>query len=71
MLALLDFEGQLCNGCGGYLPDTTDDTKSWTTELPIRCLRCDAVQARQAEYSNPEETTRPGALAIWPVHVKN
>jgi hypothetical protein len=68
VLALLDYESQLCSGCGGFLPDTTDADGRWTAGLPHRCLRCDAVQTKQHDY---EKTTNPSALVVWPVERTN
>lgn len=67
-MALLDYEAQLCSGCGGYLPDTTEEDASYVADIPARCHRCDAVQSMQAEYS---EQKNAGALAVWPVRRKN
>lgn len=65
VLALLAYESQLCQ-CGGYLPETTDPANEdrYRADLPKRCHRCNAVQQRQAEYS---EANRPRALTVWPV----
>lgn len=68
MLALLDYEGMQCPGCGGYLPETTDSESSYTADLPHRCFRCDAIQQRQESY---KDSKRPGALALWPVNLKS
>lgn len=67
VLALLEYERQLCSGCGGYLPETTDKNASYTAGLPVRCYRCDVIQSKQDEY---KDQPNPGALVIWPVEQK-
>lgn len=68
VLALLDYEGMQCPGCGGHLPETTDPDSSYTTDLPHRCFRCDAIQKQQEKY---KDTKRPSALALWPAYRKD
>lgn len=72
MLALLDYEDQVCPGCGGWLPETTDPEAEgqYVADPPSRCHRCHAIQGRQEEYRSDETVSRPGALPIWPVRRK-
>jgi hypothetical protein len=63
VIAWLDYEAQQCPGCGGYLPDTTAPDAVYSAGLPHRCKRCDAIRARQEEYT---ESIRPDALVVWP-----
>lgn len=70
VLALLDFESQTCHGCGGFLPETTDEKASYTAEAPYRCYRCTALNRQKAEYHKDfkdDETGKFDALAVWPV----
>jgi hypothetical protein len=68
VLAYLEYEAQVCSGCGGWLPETTarENEGRYHAELPGRCHRCDALQLRQDEYAN-DKVKRPGALVLWPV----
>lgn len=63
ILAYLDYEAQVCTGCGGYLPETTDEQAKYTAEPPFRCYRCDAIQSQQEAY---KDNPNPGALVLWP-----
>lgn len=69
VLALLDYEGQCCPGCGGYLPDTTDPANQFAYEAdnPNRCHACTALQVKQGAYS---EQKYAQALVQWPVRLR-
>lgn len=43
MLALAVWREMSCNGCGGWLPETTEKEASgkYVVQPPIRCHRCD------------------------------
>ena len=66
VLALIDYEGQCCPGCGGYLPDTTAPEAQFAYEAdnPVRCHDCTAVQRKQGKYREQEQAA---ALVQWPV----
>lgn len=68
VLALLDYEASTCVGCGGYLPETTDEDAKFDASPPVRCHRCTALQVKQKEYADQRT---PGALVMWPVKAKN
>lgn len=69
VFAFLDYEHLVCNGCGGFLPETTDKASEgqYVADLPHRCHRCDALGKQQEAYA---DVKRPSALKIWPVHRK-
>lgn len=73
ILAYLDYESQVCTGCGGYLPETTakENEGRYHAGIPGRCHRCDALQAQQDSYGKDETVKRPGALVLWPVDHKH
>lgn len=59
MLALAEYEADLCGGCGGLLSDTTrpDSEGAYLIEPAVRCHKCTALSAaRQAlqDSSQPE-----------------
>ncbi|OQO89933.1 hypothetical protein B1813_19020 [Saccharomonospora piscinae] len=70
MLALLEYEGQVCSGCGGWLPETAapEAEGRYVAHPPHRCHRCDAVQRKQREYHKADV---PDALRGWPVELKS
>lgn len=67
VLALLEYEDQVCPGCGGYLPETTRDEAefAYVAEVPQRCHRCTTVHRMQREYA--KEVKDPESLPRWPV----
>jgi hypothetical protein len=41
-----------CDGCGGWLPDTTlGEVEDWDVPPPWRCKRCTAIAYRQEVYA--------------------
>lgn len=70
VLALAEYERQVCPGCGGYLPETTDrDAQhAYVTDPPTRCHACTALHKRQAKYRDQDNAD---ALVIWPVRKKD
>lgn len=64
----MEYEGQKCPGCGGFLPETTDPDQRYVAGLPHRCYRCDAVQKKQGEYRDQKNVE---ALQVWPVEPKS
>jgi hypothetical protein len=43
MVAYEAYQRLICGGCGGYLPETTEEDAAYTVDLPIRCHRCTAI----------------------------
>jgi len=68
VLALLAYEAQVCHGCGGWLPETTDGDNDgrYHVDIPGRCYRCTAIHKKQDEY----EKQNPRALVLWPAELK-
>lgn len=62
-VALLEYEADICQGCGGRLSETTDPASEghWHVPLPTRCHRCTSLAAAQEPY---RETKHGGAL-LW------
>lgn len=69
VLALIDYEGQCCPGCGGYLPETTsaEHEGQYTTEPPMRCHACTAIHIKQHAF---REQNQSAALVQWPVRLR-
>ncbi|WP_326565073.1 hypothetical protein VSH64_24845 [Amycolatopsis rhabdoformis] len=65
----MDFEALTCNGCGGYLPETTDPENEarYLTEPPHRCHRCTSIAAKQENY---QKAKHPNAYVAWPTFLK-
>ena len=67
MLALALFDDRRCRGCGGDLAETTRDEHDglgpdrwrYAPLLPVRCHRCTALAASEAEY---KDSPHPHAL---------
>lgn len=68
MLALLDVEEKTCNGCGGWLPETTDpgNEGKYRADEPIRCHRCTALHSKRSDYQEPHHQ----ALVLWPAELR-
>lgn len=57
VLALAAYRAQLCPGCGGYLPDTTDPQRAldgYEVDLPHRCGQCTALGRATPAYHESE-----------------
>lgn len=57
MLALGEYRGNLCPGCGGNLVHTADAANEgkYRPGLPIQCFRCVAIgQGRDAYADQPQ-----------------
>lgn len=51
-LALATCRQLTCDGCAGWLPDTTvGEVEDWTVPAPWRCKRCTAIAFRQEVYA--------------------
>lgn len=50
MLALHESRALTCGGCGGWLPDTTQDI-AYVVPPPARCQKCTAISAAQDQHS--------------------
>lgn len=68
VLAYLEYEGQICSGCGGWLAETTspENAGKYVASAPYRCHRCDAIERKQEQY---KEQKRPNSLRVWPVEL--
>lgn len=55
-LALTEYEGMLCSGCGHPVWESMDpDTqRDWEAPLPMRCHACTAIGERAKGYAKPE-----------------
>ena len=62
MVALAIYQANVCTGCGGWLPETTDpgNEDRYRGDLPIRCHKCTAINRMQKVYV--EQSEHPGAL---------
>lgn len=57
MLALAEYEADLCTGCGGHLSETTDPANDgiYVIEPAVRCHRCTLLSiARKQLEDNPQ-----------------
>lgn len=56
MLAHTAYQELTCSGCGGYLPETTeqDADGGYQVDLPIRCHRCTAISVAAKPYEKSE-----------------
>jgi hypothetical protein len=65
MLALAEWERLTCNGCGGWLPETTalENSDNYAPPKPIRCHCCEALAISQELRSSKE---RP-QVQRWPM----
>lgn len=65
LLALQEWEDNLCGGCGEPLAETTapENMFAYKGELPVRCHRCTAVAVAAEGY---EKSPHPHAL-MFPV----
>lgn len=65
MLALAEWERLTCNGCGGWLPETTakENDGAYAPPKPIRCHCCEALAISQELRGDKE---RPQAQR-WPL----
>jgi hypothetical protein len=75
LVALMDYEAQICHGCGGFLPETTHDDAegSYEADPPWRCHRCTTLNKHKAEYRKEfkdDETGRFDALVVWSAHTR-
>lgn len=75
VLALFDYEAQTCHGCGGFLPETTDESaeSAYEADPPWRCHRCTALNKHKAEWRKDlkdDETGKFEALVLWPAHLR-
>lgn len=63
VLGLLEYEAQVCHGCGGWIPETTNGENDgrYVVDPPGRCFRCKAIHAKQEDY----EKQNPRSLVIW------
>jgi uncharacterized cysteine cluster protein YcgN (CxxCxxCC family) len=63
-MALTEYEGMLCDGCGQPLYESMDpETEGrWVAPLPMRCLACTAVAQRAKEYASNPKVRAPEAL---------
>jgi len=56
VMALLQYERNICKGCGGWLPETTDPENEgkYTSKGGIRCHRCEVLHlaSKDAEPSH-------------------
>lgn len=61
MLALQAYEDARCGGCGGFLPDTTDQSadEGYRVPDPTRCHRCTAISQKAESY---RDARQPQAL---------
>jgi hypothetical protein len=59
ILALGEHDADICNGCGGYLSETTDPNAVYVIDPPVRCHRC---TMRGYATSQVEELPQPQAL---------
>lgn len=71
--ALLNYEAQLCHGCGGFLPETTheDAEGTYAADPPWRCHKCTTLNKQKAEYRKEYEDDKAGrfdALVLWSAH---
>lgn len=68
VLAYLTYEAQVCHGCGGWLPETTngDNDGRYQVGTPGRCYRCTAIHKKQEGY----EKQSPRELVLWPAELK-
>lgn len=65
MLALTERESLCCNGCGGWLPETTDlaNDDRYVPPKPVRCHSCSALaigRKMRGDKENPQ-------VQRWPV----
>ena len=51
MLALHEYEGLVCSGCHGWLPETCEPDVQFRVPPPTRCHRCTAIAAAQEEHA--------------------
>lgn len=58
MLALDAYEASVCDGCGGYLPETTaaEADEGYTVGTPIRCHRCTAIAQKAEAYGETKHS---------------
>jgi hypothetical protein len=68
VLGLLEYEAQVCHGCGGWLPETTakENEGRYQVEPPGRCHRCAAIHVKQEGY----EDQKPRSLVLWLAELK-
>jgi hypothetical protein len=57
LLGLAAYEEQVCAGCGGWLPDTTDRDADdgYTVDAPTRCHRCTAIGHAAKRYADADQ----------------
>jgi hypothetical protein len=65
---VLEYEAQVCHGCGGWLPETTakENEGRYLVDVPGRCYRCTAIHTKQEGY----EDQKPRSLVLWPAELK-
>lgn len=61
MLALAEYEADLCTGCGGHLSETTapEAEGQYAIEPAVRCHRCTALSIARHQL---QESSQPEAL---------
>jgi hypothetical protein len=71
VLALAMCRELTCDGCGGWLPETTTHDDGWHVDAPWRCHACTAVSQRQQSHAASIRTnTSDGHMHATRWHVE-
>jgi hypothetical protein len=66
MLALARYRTEMCDGCGGHLPETTDPGSDGRYHVtgPFLCYRCEAIGIARQAFVDARTDKKTGKVSV-------